>query len=212
MNQRVGNWPGKTIEQKVGTCRHNDRALRIVDLPGIYSLTANSPEEVIARDFVIKEKPDVVVAIIGAATLERNLYLVSELLSLPAPVVIGLNMIDVAERERIRIEPDVLQDADVRSVIHHDPFGVCAAITPWNFPLAMPHWSVMPALAAGNTVVLKPSEETPLIAQAYADLVNEDLGVVHWAGNLRQLRISRAIWMAGPAAPAMAIREYSSVG
>ena len=111
LNQRVGNWPGKTIEQKVGTCRHNDRALRVVDLPGIYSLTANSPEEVIARDFIIKEEPDVVVAIIGAATLERNLYLVSELLSLPALVVIGLNMIDVAEREQIRIEPKVLQAA-----------------------------------------------------------------------------------------------------
>ena len=111
LNQRVGNWPGKTIEQKVGACRYNDRALRVVDLPGIYSLTANSPEEVIARDFIIKEKPDVVVAIIGAATLERNLYLVSELLSLPAPVVIGLNMMDVAERERIRIEPQVLQAA-----------------------------------------------------------------------------------------------------
>jgi acyl-CoA reductase-like NAD-dependent aldehyde dehydrogenase len=73
------------------------------------------------------------------------------------------------------LEPDVLEDADVRSTIHHDPFGVCAAITPWNFPLAMPHWTVIPALVAGNTVVLKPSEETPLIAQAYVDLLNAAL-------------------------------------
>jgi len=111
LNQHVGNWPGKTIEKKAGTLRHNGTVYRIVDLPGTYSLTANSPEEIIARDFIIKERPDVVVAIIGAATLERNLYLVAELLPLPAPVVIGVNMIDVAKREQIHIETDVLEAA-----------------------------------------------------------------------------------------------------
>ncbi|MHC4428178.1 MAG: aldehyde dehydrogenase family protein [Planctomycetota bacterium] len=69
------------------------------------------------------------------------------------------------------LQPDELADERVTSTIYHDPFGVCAAITPWNFPLAMPHWTVIPALAAGNTVVLKPSEETPLIAQAYVELL-----------------------------------------
>ncbi len=73
------------------------------------------------------------------------------------------------------LEPDIIEDADVRSTIHHDPFGVCAAITPWNFPLAMPHWTVIPALVAGNTVVLKPSEETPLVGQRYVELLNEAL-------------------------------------
>jgi succinate-semialdehyde dehydrogenase/glutarate-semialdehyde dehydrogenase len=73
------------------------------------------------------------------------------------------------------LQPDGLEDDKVKSVIYHDPFGVCAAITPWNFPLAMPHWTVVPALAAGNTVVLKPSEETPLIAQSYVDVLNESL-------------------------------------
>jgi acyl-CoA reductase-like NAD-dependent aldehyde dehydrogenase len=73
------------------------------------------------------------------------------------------------------IAPEVLDDGKTRSTIYHDPFGVCAAITPWNFPFAMPHWMVLPALATGNTVVLKPSEETPLIAQAYAELVREVL-------------------------------------
>ncbi len=65
------------------------------------------------------------------------------------------------------LEPEILEDGGIRSTIHRDPYGVCAAITPWNFPVAMPHWMVLPALAAGNTVVLKPSEETPLSAQAY---------------------------------------------
>jgi acyl-CoA reductase-like NAD-dependent aldehyde dehydrogenase len=73
------------------------------------------------------------------------------------------------------LEPEVLRDQSTESTIYRDPFGVCAAITPWNFPLAMPQWLVVPALVAGNTVVLKPSEETPLVAQAYADLLNERL-------------------------------------
>jgi succinate-semialdehyde dehydrogenase/glutarate-semialdehyde dehydrogenase len=65
---------------------------------------------------------------------------------------------------------ETLDDGKVVSTIHHDPYGVCAAVTPWNFPVAMPHWMVFPALVAGNAVVLKPSEETPLSGQAYADL------------------------------------------
>ncbi len=73
------------------------------------------------------------------------------------------------------LKPDQLEDDKVTSTIYHDPFGVCAGITPWNFPLMMPHETVIPALMAGNTIVLKPSEETPLIAQAYVDLLNEFL-------------------------------------
>jgi acyl-CoA reductase-like NAD-dependent aldehyde dehydrogenase len=71
--------------------------------------------------------------------------------------------------------PEVLEDERVRSTIYRDPFGVCAAITPWNFPFSMPHWLVLPALATGNTVVLKPSEETPLVGQAYVDVVGQFL-------------------------------------
>ncbi|HKE17877.1 MAG TPA: aldehyde dehydrogenase family protein [Kofleriaceae bacterium] len=67
--------------------------------------------------------------------------------------------------------PEIIEDERVRSTIYRDPYGVCAAITPWNFPFSMPHWLIMPALATGNTVVFKPSEQTPLIGQAYADLV-----------------------------------------
>jgi ferrous iron transport protein B len=111
MNQHVGNWPGKTIEQKTGTFTCNNTQCKLVDLPGTYSLSANSPEEVIARNFIIKERPDVVVALLDAATLERSLYLVAELLPLPAPVVIALNMMDVAEQEGMHIEPHVLEAA-----------------------------------------------------------------------------------------------------
>ncbi len=111
LNQRVGNWPGKTIEKKTGTFRYKDVTFEITDLPGTYSLTANSTEEIVARDFIIKERPDIVVAIIGAATLERNLYLVAELLPLPSPVIVGLNMMDVASEEGMRVEPHVLEAA-----------------------------------------------------------------------------------------------------
>ena len=111
LSQHVGNWPGKTVEQKTGTYRHGGLTIHLVDLPGTYSLTANSQEEVIARDYIIKERPDVVVAVVNAASLERNLYLVSELLPLQSRVVVGLNMVDVAAGEGMKIEPQVLEAA-----------------------------------------------------------------------------------------------------
>ena len=80
-----------------------------------------------------------------------------------------------AESVAAALEPDVREDERTASTIYYDPLGVCAAITPWNFPIGMPHSLVIPALVAGNTVVLKPSEETPLIAQAYADVLAECL-------------------------------------
>jgi ferrous iron transport protein B len=111
LHQHVGNWPGKTVERKEGTLAFNGTTYRLVDLPGTYSLTANSAEEVIAREFIIRERPDVVVALVDAAILERSLYLVAELLSLPAPVIVGLNMMDVAQQEGVQIEPEVLEAA-----------------------------------------------------------------------------------------------------
>ncbi len=111
LNQHVGNWTGKTIECKIGTFRFRGLSFSIVDLPGTYSLTASSEEERLARDYIIKEHPDLIVAVVNAATLERSLYLVAELLLLPVPVVVALNMIDVAEQEEIQIEPKVLEAA-----------------------------------------------------------------------------------------------------
>ncbi len=73
------------------------------------------------------------------------------------------------------LRPEVVEDKHIRTTQYRDPYGVCAAITPWNFPISMPHWMCLPALMAGNAVVLKPSEETPLIAQAYVDVLNEVL-------------------------------------
>ncbi len=111
LNQHVGNWPGKTVEHREGTFHYKSHAFRLVDLPGTYSLTANSPEEVIAREFILREQPDVVVAVVSAANLEQSLYLVSELICLPAPLVIALNMMDVAEHEGIHLDYKVLEAA-----------------------------------------------------------------------------------------------------
>ena len=111
LSQHVGNWPGKTVERKEGTLVRDAAQLRIVDLPGTYSLSANSEEERIARDFIIKERPDVVVMVANAAALERNLYLLAELLILPVPVVLGLNMMDVARSEGVDIDAHVLAEA-----------------------------------------------------------------------------------------------------
>ena len=111
LSQHVGNWPGKTVEQKVGKFSHAGKNYTVVDLPGTYSLTANSEEERIARDFIIQEEPNVVVVVVDAAVLERSLYLLAEILLLPAPVVLALNMIDVAEQEGIQLESEVLAAA-----------------------------------------------------------------------------------------------------
>ena len=111
LNQHVGNWPGKTVERRDGTCSVDGHQYGVVDLPGTYSLTANSPEEIIAREFVLREEPDVVVAVVNAANLERSLYLVAELIALPSPLVVALNMMDVATQEGIHVEPEVLQAA-----------------------------------------------------------------------------------------------------
>lgn len=111
LNQHVGNWPGKTIEQKTGHFSYDSLRIRLVDLPGTYSLSAHSDEERIARDFILRERPDAVVVIVNAAALERGLYLVAELMALPAPVVVGLNMLDIAEQQGSRIDVAVLEAA-----------------------------------------------------------------------------------------------------
>jgi ferrous iron transport protein B len=110
LSQHIGNWPGKTIERREGTATCDGSTLRLVDLPGTYSLTANSLEERIARDFILRERPDVIVMIADAAALERNLYLLAEVLALPAPVVLGLNMMDIAASLGLEIEPRALAE------------------------------------------------------------------------------------------------------
>ena len=102
--QHVGNWPGKTVEKKEGRLRIGDREILIVDLPGAYSLTAYSVEEIIARDYIVHENPTAVVAVIDASNLERNLYLVAQIIEMQTPVIIALNMADVAANRGLHID------------------------------------------------------------------------------------------------------------
>jgi ferrous iron transport protein B len=111
LTAEVGNWPGRTVERREGSARIRGREFHIVDLPGTYSLTSNSEEERIAREFILRERPDVVVMLADASALERNLYLLAELLLLPIPVVLGVNMVDVAQREGIEFDAHVLEAA-----------------------------------------------------------------------------------------------------
>lgn len=101
--QHVGNWPGKTVEKKEGVLKHNGQEVDIVDLPGTYSLSAYSLEEQIARDYIVEKRPNAVVNVVDAANLERNLYLTVQILETTVPVILALNMMDVAEAREIAI-------------------------------------------------------------------------------------------------------------
>ncbi len=106
--QKVGNWPGVTVEKKEGELKKDGLLLKFVDLPGIYSLSAYSLEEVIARNFIINERPDVILNIVDASNLERNLYLTVQLMELGRPIVVVLNMIDLAKSKGIYVNAEVL--------------------------------------------------------------------------------------------------------
>ncbi|UCE98510.1 MAG: 50S ribosome-binding GTPase, partial [Dehalococcoidia bacterium] len=107
-NQHIGNWPGVTVEKKEGFRVYKGYELKVVDLPGTYSLTAHSVDEIIARNFLIDEKPDVVVNIVDASNLERNLYLSLQLLEMGFKPIIALNMMDVAYSKGYHIEAERL--------------------------------------------------------------------------------------------------------
>ena len=106
INQKVGNWPGVTIERKEGRIKGTD--LTIVDLPGIYSLSPYTGEEEVTRKYVMEEKPDLIINIVDATNLERSLYLTTQLLELDSKVIIALNMCDVLEKKGIEIDVDKL--------------------------------------------------------------------------------------------------------
>ncbi|HBV88019.1 MAG TPA: ferrous iron transport protein B [Desulfosporosinus sp.] len=110
-NQQVGNWAGKTVERKSGSIHRDNDEIELIDLPGTYSLTAYSQEEIVTREYILREKPDVVMAMVDASNIERNLYLVLQILELTPRVVIGLNMMDLAKSAGITIHSNRLAQA-----------------------------------------------------------------------------------------------------
>jgi len=109
LHQHIGNWPGKTVERAEGTLRFGDYTIDVIDLPGIYSLSTYSLEELISREYIALEKPDVIVNVVDATLLERNLFFTLQLLELEAPLVVALNQIDVATKKGMKIDHERLR-------------------------------------------------------------------------------------------------------
>jgi ferrous iron transport protein B len=109
LGQVIGNWPGKTVEKAEGVLLHHGKHIKIIDLPGIYSLSTYSQEEIVSREYIALEHPDVVVNVVDATSLERNLFFTLQLLEMGTPLVIALNLVDVAKKKGITINEERLQ-------------------------------------------------------------------------------------------------------
>jgi len=107
---KVGNWPGVTVDKKEGTIKHDGHSITLVDLPGIYSISPYSIEEILTREYILNYNPDVIVNIVDASNLERNLYLTLQLIEMGKPVVIALNMIDILEGRGMSIDLERLSE------------------------------------------------------------------------------------------------------
>jgi ferrous iron transport protein B len=111
VDQIVGNWPGKTVERSEGMLQYNGQKIKVIDLPGIYSFSTYSMEELVSREFIALEKPDIVVNVVDATALERNLFFTIQLLELDAPLIIALNQIDLMEKKGISIDCQRLEES-----------------------------------------------------------------------------------------------------
>ena len=110
MRQHVGNYPGVTVEKRSGELNHKEHHIEIIDLPGIYSITAFSEEEIVTRNFILEQKPDAVINTIDSSNLERNLYLTVQLLELGVPMVLDFNMADVAKKKGMKVDKKLLSE------------------------------------------------------------------------------------------------------
>jgi len=110
LHQHIGNWPGKTVEKAEGTLHFKGYEIDIIDLPGIYSLSTFSLEEIISREYIAFEKPDLVINVVDASVLERNLFFTLQLIELETPMIIALNQIDIAQKKGIRIDHEKLSN------------------------------------------------------------------------------------------------------
>ncbi len=156
----VGNWPGVTVDKKEGTYKKGAEPIDVVDLPGIYSLSPYTPEEVIARNFILEENPDCIINIVDATNLERNLYLTTQLMEIDVPMVIALNMADVLDKQGDKI--------DVRSLEKRIGFSVVeiSALKSRNIDLLMEKATVAVEEKRTGSSVLRGSVLGSAIANA----------------------------------------------
>ena len=127
-NQHVGNWPGKTVAKKAGSFIHQDVQIDVIDLPGVYSLSSFSPEEEITRDYLVTEKIDLVVNVLDASNLERNLYLTVQIKDIGLPMMVVLNKSDLASQKGYQVDPkklsESLEDIPVLQIIAKKEKGI----------------------------------------------------------------------------------------
>ena len=109
MHQHIGNWPGKTVEKAEGTLHFKGYMIDVIDLPGIYSLSTFSLEELISREYISIEKPDLVINVVDASILERNLFFTLQLVELHTPMIVALNQMDIAKKKGIEIDHKKLE-------------------------------------------------------------------------------------------------------
>ncbi|MBO5240230.1 MAG: ferrous iron transport protein B [Clostridia bacterium] len=147
----VGNWPGVTVDKREGICKKGSESVQIVDLPGIYSLSPYTPEEVIARNYLLDERPDCIINIVDATNLERNLYLTTQLLEVDIPIVVALNMTDVLEKRGDDIDE---QELEKRIGV---PVVEISALRDTNVPLLISRAIEAAKTPRGATSVLKAS-------------------------------------------------------
>lgn len=107
-NQHVGNWPGKTVQQKTGAFEYKDYTINVIDLPGVYSLSSFSPEEEVTRDYLVNEDYDMVINVVDTSNLERNLYLTVQIKEIGVPMMLLLNKIDLSERKGYKVDNKTL--------------------------------------------------------------------------------------------------------
>ena len=143
----VGNWPGVTVDKREGVYKGGAEHVEIVDLPGIYSLSPYTPEEVIARNFILNEHPDGIINIVDATNLERNLYLTTQLLEMDVPVIIALNMMDSVEKSGDSIDAQKLERAIGVPVVP------VSALKETGIKELMERAAAMPAQRKGKTVL-----------------------------------------------------------
>jgi len=199
LRQKVGNYPGVTVEKKTGiTYSQHGRPIQIIDLPGAYSLAARSPDEAVLRDVLLGRRedtpqPDRIVCVIDASNLERNLYLVHQVLDLGRPVILALNMMDVAAEAGIKVDPAALERELGVPVIPCEAVRgkglveLRLAMSRIELPLAKHRWDVpgpiAPAVAEIQASLVQNDARPPLVARAEALLLLTDFDSVRVAGS-----------------------------
>jgi ferrous iron transport protein B len=199
LRQKVGNYPGVTVEKKIGTTySQHGRPMQVIDLPGAYSLAARSPDEAVLRDVLLGRRedtpqPDRIICVVDAANLERNLYLVHQILDLGRPVIIALNMMDMAAAAGLKVDPAELEGELGVPVIACEAVRgrglveLRLAMSRTELPLARHRWDVpapiAPAVAELQASLTDNDQRSPLIARAEALLLLTDFDTVRVAGS-----------------------------